>query len=112
MELCIVFVTVITLYSINTDRDNVFNNKDITIDLSIDLNGEYEQISYTLDESTSAFHNWVKMNAPQYPTQNQIQELKEKSRPRKENGIINCFKMNETLNPNEVKMFLLKKQGE
>ena len=92
-----------------TNRNHVFKNKDITIDLSIELNGEYKQTIYTLDESASALHSWIQMGAPQYPTQKQIKELKEKSQPLKESCIIHHFKMNETLKPHEVKMFVLEK---
>ena len=92
-----------------TNRDYVFEQKKEHIELSLDLHGEYEQVVYTLNESTSAFHNWVKMGAPQYPSQKQIEELKEKSQPLKEVRLVSSIKMNEILNPNEVKMFVLNK---
>jgi xylan 1,4-beta-xylosidase len=91
----------------DTNRDNVFQNKDIRIDLSIDLNNEYKQTIYTLDESTSALHNWVKMGAPQYPTVSQIEELKSTSTPKVETSKINSFNINETLKPHGVKMYIL-----
>ncbi|MDE6660020.1 MAG: xylann 1,4-beta-xylosidase [Eubacterium sp.] len=94
-----------------TSRDYVFQNKDITVDLSIDLNGEYEQTIYTLDESTSALHNWINMDAPQYPTVNQIKELKAISKPKAETSKINLFDISETLKPHEVKMFVLEKMS-
>lgn len=90
-----------------TDRDKVFENKKITINLSIELNGEYNQTIYTLNESTSAFHNWVKMGAPQYPTPSQIDKLKAISKPKIETSKVNTFDINETLKPHEVKMFIL-----
>lgn len=92
-----------------TSRDNVFKNEDVTIDLSIELNSKYKQTIYILDKNTSAFHTWIKMEAPQYPAQKQIKELKEKSQPLKEVGIIDNFRINDTLNPHEVKMFVLEK---
>ncbi|MDE6003982.1 MAG: hypothetical protein K2G88_01165, partial [Oscillospiraceae bacterium] len=92
-----------------TNRDNVFQNKDITIDLSIYLNGEYEKTIYTLDKSTSALHNWIKMDAPQYPTVNQIKELKLLSQPKIETSQINSFDISETLKPHQVKMYLISK---
>ncbi|MDE5995383.1 MAG: xylann 1,4-beta-xylosidase [Eubacterium sp.] len=95
-----------------TSRNHVFKNKDITIDLRINLNGEYQQTIYTLDERTSALHNWVKIGAPQYPLPKQIEELKEKSKPVKEVCIINNFNINETLKPHEAKLFILEKQGD
>lgn len=91
-----------------TNRDEVFEQKQEHIELSFDLQGEYEQIVYTLDESTSALHNWVKIGAPKYPTQKQIKELKEKSQPQKEIGTIKDCIIDETLKPHEVKMFILK----
>ena len=91
------------------NRDNVFKNKDITIDLSIHLNGEYEQTIYTLDESTSALHNWINMGAPKYPTVNQIRELKAMSKPKAETSKINTFDISETLKPHQVKMYLISK---
>lgn len=90
-----------------TDRDKVFENKEITINLSIDLSGEYNQTLYTLNESTSAFHNWVKMGAPQYPTPSQIDKLKAISKPKIETSKVNAFAISETLRPHEVKMFIL-----
>lgn len=92
-----------------TNRDNVFKNKDITVDLSIDLNGEYEQTVYTLDESTSALHNWIKTGAFQYPTAEQIKKLKAISRPKIEASKINSFNISETLKPHGVKMYLINK---
>lgn len=91
------------------DRDKVFVNKEIATNLSIVLSGEYIQTLYTLNESTSAFHNWVKMGAPQYPTPSQIDELKAISKPKVETSKVNAFAISETLRPNEVKMFLLNK---
>lgn len=90
-------------------RDNVFKNEDITIDLSIDLKGEYTQTVCTLDESTSALHNWIKMGAPAYPTVNQINNLKSISKPKAENCKISSFNISEKLMPHEVKLYLLNK---
>ncbi len=92
-----------------TSRDNVFKNKDITIDLSIALNSRYKQTIYILDESTSALHNWIKMGAPEYPTVKQINALKIASKPKVETSKINAFNISETLKPHQVKMYLISK---
>lgn len=93
-----------------TSRDNVFKSKDITHNLSIDLNGEYEQTVFTLDENTSALHNWIRIGAPGYPTKQQIKILKEQSRPIKDMGFISDFNINEHLASQEVKMFILSRK--
>lgn len=93
-----------------TDRDNVFKNRDITIDLSIDLKGEYTQTVYTLDESTSALHNWIKMGAPSYPTQQQIKMLREQSLPIENTSVVTDFNINERLASQKVKMYELKEK--
>lgn len=92
-----------------TDRDKVFKNKDITVDLNIKLSGEYRQTVYTIDENTSAFHNWVKMGAPQYPSSTEITQLKAICKPKEQTKAVNSFEISETLKPHEVKMFLLNK---
>lgn len=79
-----------------TDRDNIFKNRNITVNLSIDLNGEYEQTIFTLDKSTSAFHNWVIMGAPGYPTQLEIAALKAQSKPKSSISKISEFKIKAT----------------
>ncbi len=92
-----------------TDRDGVFENKDLDIDLSPDLQGEYTLTVYTLDENASALHNWVKLGAPQYPTKAQVQLLKAQSRPAQETRRVTAFRFHETLRPHEVRALLLTK---
>ncbi len=65
----------------------MFENKDLDIDLSPDLQGEYTLTVYTLDENASALHNWVKLGAPQYPTKAQVQLLKAQSPPHRRRGV-------------------------
>ena len=50
--------------------------------------GEYTVETYKLNRETSAFHNWVKLGAPKYPTQEQIEYLKAISRPQQETGTV------------------------
>ena len=90
-----------------TERDNVFTNKNTTVDLSISLNGEYRQTEYVIDNSTCAFHNWVKIGAPQYMTAEQISHLKEESKPKVSEKNIVSFNISETLEPQEVRMYIL-----
>lgn len=90
-----------------TERDDVFEQKQEHIEISVELHGEYKQTIYTLNKNTSALHNWISMGAPQYLTKEQIKELKEKSHPEKEVSSITSFKINETLDPHEVKMYIL-----
>ncbi len=92
-----------------TSRDDVFNNKTEHINISLNLNGEYKQTEYTLNESTSAFHNWVKLGAPQYPSRNQVKLLKEQSKPIISEKNITEFGIDITLQQHEVKMYMLKK---
>lgn len=89
------------------DRDKVFVNKDITIDLNIELSGKYTQNTYVLNEKTSAFHNWVKMGAPQYLTTNQVAQLKRESKPIMSEEKISSFNIKEKLKPHEVRMYIL-----
>lgn len=93
-----------------TDRDNVFENKNLTVNLHIDLNGKYSQTAFALSESTSALHNWVKIGAPKYPSEAQISELKENSCPKKVSSVVSLFSINEILKPQQVKMFILKRE--
>lgn len=92
-----------------TDRDNVFESKDENFKLSIKLDGDYKLTEYTLDEDTSALHNWVKMGAPKYPTREEIQTLKQRSQPKTQQSIISSFDIEVTLKPHEVKMYILEK---
>lgn len=92
-----------------TMRDGVFESKTEKISLSIDLNGTYRQTVYTINEETSAFHNWVKAGAPQYPTQNLIDKIGSTSRPKEENRIVSAVCIKEELKPHEVKMYLFDK---
>lgn len=85
----------------------MFEQKQEHIEISVELHGEYKQTIYTLNKNTSALHNWISMGAPQYLTKEQIKELKEKSHPEKEVSSITSFKINETLDPHEVKMYIL-----
>lgn len=89
-----------------TERDDVFILKDV--DINIDLDAEYTGTVYTLDESTSAYHNWLKLGAPQYPITAEIKKLKEQSVSKQEH--ITLSVINETLNPHEVKMFIIRKK--
>lgn len=92
-----------------TDRDNVFENKSISVELNIELNGEYKQTEYILNKNTSAFHNWVLIGAPKYLTPQQIKILDKKSRPIVSFKNIFAFKFNEILEPQEVRMYTLNK---
>lgn len=92
-----------------TSRDAVFENKEITVNLHIDLTGKYRQTVYTLDESTCAYNNWLNAGAPEYLSQKMIEDLKQKSKPKKEEGEICTFELKEILKPHEVKMYLLNK---
>ena len=75
--------------------------------MSINLNGEYRQTEYVIDNSTCAFHNWVKIGAPQYMTAEQISRLKEESKPKVSEKNIVSFSVSETLEPQEVRMYIL-----
>ena len=57
----------------------VFEEKEETIAIRLPLCGEYTVETYKLNRETSAFHNWVKLGAPKYPTQEQIEYLKNAS---------------------------------
>lgn len=48
------------------DRDGAFDEKPSCVRANVPLKGNYLQTVYTLDKSTSAFHNWVRMGAPIY----------------------------------------------
>ncbi len=89
----------------DTARDDVFvlNN----IEIYIDLGAEYTGTVYTLNESTSAYHNWLKLGASQYPTTTEIEKLKKYSKPKQEQ--ITLSAVNETLKPHEVKMYIIYK---
>ena len=60
-----------------------------------------------LGESTSAYHNRLKLGAPQYPTATEIIKLKEQSVPKKEQ--ITLSAVSETLKSHEVKMYIVHK---
>lgn len=89
----------------DTERDAVFNLKNIEIDITLD--GTYTGTVYTLDESTCAYHNWLRLNAPEYPTQNEIDILKANSKPKEEQ--ITLSDITEIMKPHEVKMYLIRK---
>lgn len=89
----------------DTERDAVFNLKNIEINITLD--GTYTGTVYTLDESTCAYHNWLRINAPEYPTQNEINILKANSKPKKEQ--ITLSDITEILKPHEVKMYLIRR---
>lgn len=95
-----------------TSRDQVFEDKIERISLSLPLEGKYLQTVYSLNQNTSALHNWVKMGAPLYLTQEQLNTLKKESQPEKSIKNISQFQLEETLNPQEVKMFILHKLPE
>lgn len=88
----------------NTSRDDVFELEDKHISISLD--GEYEGTMYCLNQNTSAYHNWLKINSPQYPTKSEIETLKNISIPEKHT--ISVSSIDEFLKPFEVKMYLLK----
>lgn len=92
-----------------TDRDKVFEVKDEKFNISLRLDDEYNLTEYTLDKSTSALHNWVSMGAPGYPTREEIKKLKNQSRPKKEQRRVSAFEINLTLEPHEVKMYILER---
>lgn len=92
-----------------TERDNVFENKSISVELNIELNGEFKQTEYILNKNTSAFHNWVSIGAPKYLTLQQIKILDKKSRPIVSFKNVFSFKFNEILEPQEVRMYTLNK---
>ncbi len=93
-----------------TNRDEVFENKNEEIYVTIELSGKYTLETYTLDKETSALHNWVKIGAPQYPTVEQINALKNQSAPKfKSENITNPFSETYNLKPFEVVMLKLKK---
>ena len=89
----------------DTERDAVFNLKNIEINITLD--GTYTGTVYTLDESTCAYHNWLRLNAPEYPTQNEIDILKANSKPKEEQ--ITLSDITEIMKPHEVKMYLIRK---
>lgn len=87
----------------NTSRDNVFELEDKHISISLD--GKYDGTIYCLNQNTSAYHNWLKINSPQYPTKSEIETLKNISIPEKH--MISVSSIDEILKPFEVKMYLL-----
>ncbi len=89
----------------DTERDAVFNLKNIEINITLD--GTYTGTVYTLDESTCAYHNWLRLNAPEYPTQNEIDILKANSKPKEEQ--ITLSDITEIMKPHEVKMYLIRR---
>lgn len=92
-----------------TDRDGVFDDKDITVQLHLDIYGGYSQTVCSLDKDTSALHNWIMLGAPRHLTREQISELQKKSCPKIQVSRISSFDICETLKPHEVKMFILEK---
>ncbi len=93
-----------------TSRDEVFEDKQEKIDITIDLKGKYTLETYTLDKETSALHNWVKIGAPQHPTVEQINILKEQSTPKfTSEKIADSFSKTYNLNSFEVVMLKFKK---
>ncbi len=93
-----------------TNRDEVFENKTEEINVTIELKGKYTLETYTLGKETSALHNWVKIGAPQYPTVEQINTLKNQSVPKfSRENITNSFSKEYNLKPFEVVMLKFKK---
>ena len=94
-----------------TERDAVFEEKEETIAIRLPLCGEYTVETYKLNRETSAFHNWVKLGAPKYPTQEQIEYLKAISRPQQETGTV-CgeYAVEWKLQPFETVMLKLRKR--
>lgn len=93
-----------------TEREEIFQNKELTVELSLKLQGTYDQTVYTLDEDTSAYHNWLKLGAPQYPTAAQVKTMQETSRPKTEHSTVQAFHIRQTLCPHEVKCYILNKR--
>lgn len=94
----------------DTRREEIFCCKEHPVELALDLQGEYAQTVYTLDRDTSAYHNWLKMGAPQYPTVQQAEALRRVSRPKEQHSVVRSFLLHEVLQPHEVRCYLLKKQ--
>lgn len=94
----------------DTRREEIFCCKEHPVELALDLQGEYAQTVYTLDRDTSAYHNWLKMGAPQYPTVQQAEALRRVSRPKEQHSVVRSFVLHEVLQPHEVRCYLLKKQ--
>ena len=92
-----------------TDRDGVFESKDESFKLSINLDSEYKLTEYTIDNCTSALHNWVNMDAPKYLTKNDIAILDAMSHPKVTSSFIENFNIDLTLKPHEVRMYTLEK---
>lgn len=94
-----------------TERDAVFEEKEETIAIRLPLCGEYTVETYKLNRETSAFHNWVKLGAPKYPTREQTEYLKAVSRPQQETATV-CGEYTEEwkLQPFETVMLKLKKR--
>ncbi len=92
-----------------TSRDMIFQNKDMEIELSLPLKGRYLQTMYCLDQETSAYHNWLKLGAPQYPSPSENEMLRSVSRPKEEHRVVSSFAVHETLHPHEVRCYLLKR---
>lgn len=93
-----------------TSRDGVFQCRDLDVDIHLSLEGDYLQTAYTLDQSTSAYHNWLNMGAPQYPTQAQIEALRAVSRPKVTCRSVSAFALREALKPHEVRCYLLSRK--
>lgn len=93
------------------DRDGAFDAKPACVRANVPLKGKYRQTVYTLDKSTSAFHNWVRMGAPQYPKREQVESLKRTSRPKCQKGETTDFAGAVTLAPHEVRLYFFEKEG-
>ena len=93
------------------DRDGAFDAKPACVRANVPLNGQYLQTVYTLDKSASAFHNWVRMGAPQYPKREQVESLKRTSRPKCQKGEATGFAGAVTLAPHEVRLYLFEKEA-
>lgn len=91
------------------ERDSVFSEKDKRVRLSLPVSGNYTLTEYTLDKNTSAFHNWIAEGAPQYPSQKQVVDLKEKSVPKKSVCKISKFDIDIVLAPHEARMYIIEK---
>ena len=92
-----------------TSRDGVFQNRSLTVDLELPLNGSYQQTVYILNQTSSALHRWVAEGAPAYPSQLELKKLKEWSKPIQACETVSSFHLHETLEPQEVRMYLLKR---
>lgn len=94
-------------------RDAVFETRTHKVELEVDMGGSFTQETYTLDQSSSALHNWVKAGSPQYPSREMIRQLQADSAPRCQSRAadpaVSVYRETLELQPHEAKMIRLKK---